>query len=545
MNKRTHRVAIGVFGGLMLVASNFGTVYGQSLSIGGNPAYPKADNPRSANIFILKLKPGETAKDGILISNPTKITRTVNLGAVDTIAAVDGSFSCKQNNEKRTGVGNWIALEKKQITLEAGESEVVNFTVTTPANVGPGEHGGCVTFQDTKSYAKTSGEGIQLGFRGAVRLAVTVPGEIRKELAITRVDTKRLEDGAYMVSPVAKNSGNVSLDVQARVQLRSFFGQKSRLLDDAKYPIMPGASMGWPYRFERPYWGGFYKAYASLSYNANPADGIGEHIVDTKKTSKVSQYFFMIPAPGAIAVYVTMLLLPFVALFWLLRRKRRVATLNKKWETYVVQAGDSLTGLASERGIRWKRLAKANDIKAPYGLLVGQQILLPKATGRTDKKRRRADADANSTAVAPEASAQPAPSVRNSGMQSTQQTVAPPSRDPRDIPWPSQEEEYRKWQAERQAYYDATPSQRQAGFSNPYHGDEDPAELAEKWNGPSQEAVEQHGIVEDASGVPPMHWMWDDLVDEPKKKTKKTTTKKTTKAKPKTAKKPTPKKRGK
>ena len=512
----------------------------QSLSIGGNPAYPKPGNARSENIFIHNLKPGATEKDGIRIYNPTKTTRTVNVGAVDSIAAVDGSFSCKQNSEKKTGVGAWVSLSKKQVTLEPGRDEIVDFTITVPESAGPGEQGGCITFQDTKSYAKTSGEGIQLGFRGAVRLAITVPGEIRKELKILRIDTKRNEDGSYMVSPVAKNSGNVSLDVQARVQLRSFFGQKSPILDDAKYPIMPGSTMGWPYRFDRPFWGGFYRAYSSLSYNADPTAGIGERTGDTKKTSRQSGYFFMIPAPGAIAAYIAVVMIPLLSLVIFAHRRRRRFVLSKKWEEYEVREGDSLASIATERGVKWKQLAKVNKLQPPYGLEVGQIIIVPR-----NKKVKN-----DETSSATPASGKPASTASANLAQQSQMGAkgidyeasyrSSPTQPVRaeDIPWPSQEAEYKAWQEERSRYINETPDSRPARtFANPYHGDEDPAEVAERWNGPSSESINQQGAVEDASTVPPMHCMWDDLVDEPKKAVKKPTKKKSTTKKASTTKK--------
>lgn len=539
MKRLTQRAVVGFLGGMYIVSAIMpGATYGQALSVGGNPAYPKSDNPRSANIFILELKPGATVKDGIRISNPTKVERTVNLGAVDAVAATDGSFSCRQNSEKKTQVGSWVKLDKKQITLAAGAEETVDFAVTAPQNAGPGEHGGCITFQDTKSYAKTSGSGIQLGFRGAVRMAVTVPGEIRKELNIVRIETKRNEDGSYMVSPLAKNSGNVSLDVQARAQLKGMFGQKSRLLDDAKYPIMPGASMGWPYRFERPYWGGYYKAYTSLSYNADPTAGIGERMGETKRTSKVSSYFFMVPAPGAIAVYAAVILLPLMLIGWVTRKKRTKAKLDKKWVTYIVQPGDSLTTLAEQHAMKWKRLAKINSIHPPYGLTVGQEIKVPRAAstkGRSAKKRRNFADQAAGELVQQEAVPQASEvHTQEAASRSREDRMQVPPRDVKDIPWPSQEEEYRRWQDERNGYYVPTPSNRSSSFANPYHDDEDPAKVAESWNGPSQEAMEQHGIVENVADLPPMHSMWDDLGNEPKKapkataRSKKTTSKKTT-----------------
>lgn len=363
---------------VFLAAASVSTVAAQSSTVGITPAFPSEENPRTAAIFIHTIKPGESASDGILVVNNTKETRTVNLGVVDSSASVDGSFSCKQNTEKQTKVGTWISLEKKSVELAAGTNEIVKLAITVPKDAGPGEHGGCITAQDTKSYGAKKGSGVLLGFRSAVRVAITVPGKIVKELSIVRIETKRLAGGNYSVSPVAKNSGNVSLDVQTRAQLVSKLGQQTPIKDDAKYPIMPGATMGWPYVFERPFWGGFYRARVSISYNANPADGLGENMGAVKKVRAESGYFFMIPAPQAMAVYAAAVLLLVGLPLWRLRKRRIRKGLNTTWQAYTVQLGDTLAGLAATHGVRWKKIAKVNHLKAPYVLSEGQEMLLPR-----------------------------------------------------------------------------------------------------------------------------------------------------------------------
>lgn len=39
--------------------------------IGGKPANPRSDNPRTESIFVYELKPGETTKDAVEIYNNT------------------------------------------------------------------------------------------------------------------------------------------------------------------------------------------------------------------------------------------------------------------------------------------------------------------------------------------------------------------------------------------------------------------------------------------------------------------------------------------
>lgn len=355
----------------------------QGAAIGISPAYPNANNERSASIFIHTIKSGESVKDGVRVYNYTKKVRTVELRAVDSVAAVDGSFSCRQDSEKRQGVGAWTTLKTQKITLQAESNEVVDFTISLPKSISPGEHGGCITAQDSDSFAATGGSGIQLGFRSAIRVAVTVPGDIKKELIVERVDISRTKEGDYHVSPIAKNTGNVSLDVTTRAQLVNIFGKETPI-QTAKYPIIAGSSMGWAFTFDGPYWGGFYKARTSISYNADPNDGIGVNQGKLKKIRSESAYFFAIPAvPAAVAELAVPAFIIYL-LIALTARRRTKSQLRKKWQLYTVKSGDSIVSLGAEYKLKWKRIATINNLKAPYLLSEGQQIMLPAKPKQSD-----------------------------------------------------------------------------------------------------------------------------------------------------------------
>ncbi len=345
-------------------------------SIGISPAYPRKDNERTSNIFVLTIKPGENVKDGVRVFNYSKERKTVQLRAVDSIQSTSGAFSCRQDAEDRKDVGAWTKLDVPKVTLEPESNKVVDFTITVPAGAAPGEHGGCITAQDDDSFAAKSGAGIQLGFRSAIRMAITVPGKIVKELSLQRVEVKRTASGDYTVSPIAKNTGNVSLDLKTRAQVVSVFGQESPV-QLAEYPIMRDTTTGWAFTFKRPYWGGFYRARTSISYNADPTAGLGEHVNDTKKVRKDTGYFVMWPAiPAAMVEIAVPIFIIFLAIVLFLR-KRRKRHVRTKWQQYTVKQGDSVTSLAIERKTKWKKIAKTNSLKAPYLLQPGQQILLP------------------------------------------------------------------------------------------------------------------------------------------------------------------------
>lgn len=46
-------------------------------------------------------------------------------------------------------------------------------------------------------------------------------------------------------------------------------------------------------------------------------------------------------------------------------------------DTYVVVAGDTLSGIGTKVGVDWQMLARINNIHAPYDIFIGQHILLP------------------------------------------------------------------------------------------------------------------------------------------------------------------------
>ena len=325
------------------------------------------------------------------------------------------------------------------MTITAKSHTVVNFTVKVPDGVGPGEYNACITLQDTQNYAATKGAGIQLGFRIAIRLAVQVPGKVIKKLTIDAVQTNRQQNGTYSATPVAHNEGNVSLDVQGRAQLFDVFGRKSEVVE-ANYPIMPGSEMKWAYGFKPIFWGGMYKAKVSLAYNANAGDGLGvEGATNSrKKISATSGYFFVVPAPKAIAIELLVLLIPLFAWVGYIRKRRLGKKLRNKWSTYIVQPGDELVRLAEDHGIRWKQLARVNHVKAPYMLRPGQSILLPVMKDKQIKKKNWvvdeaplvSDAQYNEayTPAASEAAALPSRPAANSSQTIVKYVVMAPPR---------------------------------------------------------------------------------------------------------------------
>ncbi len=375
--KKHFLLGLAIFAIAIIPSAASAVEYG---GIGGRPANPRADNPRSESIFIYELEPGASAQDGVRVFNNTDTVRTIAVGAVDSSLASDGAFACAQANEPKVSVGRWITLEKDTVTVAPGKSAVVNFTITAPDSANVGEQSGCITMQDTAATeAPEQGGGVVLSFRSAIRVAVTVPGEIVKGLSIAGVTlAPSPSDGKlYTATPSIRNSGNVSLDTNITVTLTSLFGIPADS-KEGTYPVIAGSTASWNYEFTSPFWGGLYRADVVAEYNDNVNDSIGEDSAAPRQTvSGSSSYVYIAPAPAAALIQLIALALVAAGIVFGIRNllhKRKVA---KYWRLYEVKEGDTLQKIAKNKHVSWKTLARSNKIRAPYSLEPGQKIKVP------------------------------------------------------------------------------------------------------------------------------------------------------------------------
>ncbi len=533
MRNTVQKLAV-LFLGTILSASLFSpAVLASSADVGIEPAYPTADNERTQSIFIMRLKPEEQGKNGIRLINSGKDAHTVEIYPTDSSSSVDGSFSCRQHAEAVKDVGTWVKLDKTKLTLQAGEQTVVDFTVNVPKGAGPGEHDGCIAVQDIENLPAKSGSGVLLGFRSAIRLAVTVPGKIVKKLDIVKIDIKHVENRGISVSAIAKNSGNVSLDVTARAQLVSVLGQETKIKSDAKYPIMQGATTGWPYVFDGPYWGGIYKARTSLSYNADPNAGLGQNESNQQRIRKDSGWFVAYPHPLAAAAE----LLVFVAIIWLLatplRRRLQRRRVIKRWQKYVVAEGETLATIAKARNVKWKKIAKHNRIKAPYLIEAGRTIMVPKP-GKAKKASRRPKAVgseldwlSSEESLAPVVPSAPSPAPVPVPVQATipaaERHVSPPEPPQPQSDWYPPQNDAPSHDSSRSPIPPSSAVRPVA--PNPLFPEPEDTDFPDWREGASEDELRQLGVIADSASISQIQDSWSIDEEDTKKPPKKSSTK--------------------
>lgn len=371
---------VGVVG-LVLIALVFvlrpydaGAIQGGG--IGGVPANPRDDNPRSSSIFVYKLDRGESIDDAVQVVNNTDETKTLLIYAVDAKVASGGSFACAQKAEQPIATGSWINVAQNQVTLTPGGKENVSFKLTVPDNAVPGEQNGCIVIQDATSEPVDQGNGIKLSFRSAIRVAVTIPGKIQKDLNFTGFNVARLDDDRLRLSASLRNNGNVSLDTDVRTKLKTLLGTTARSAG-GEFPVLAGSDAKFNFEVDKLFWGGWYKAQASGEYNSDTAQSIGEGKSNEMIYSD-ELVIFVKPQPLALAIEALVLLAIISASVYYIRKNREYKRLRADSFPYTVKKGDTINRLAGASGVSWKKLAKLNGLKPPYTLRPGARIKVPR-----------------------------------------------------------------------------------------------------------------------------------------------------------------------
>lgn len=358
-------------------------VFAQTSGIGGKPATPDASNPRTKTIFVKKIAPGTSLSDAVAVTNSGSEPKTVTVYAADSVPSSGGAFACAQAVETPKQAGKWIAMSQASVDIPAGATVTVPFTITVPKDAEPGETNGCIVLQEKKD-ATVEG-GISLNFRTAIRAAILVEGAIRKEVSTVGVDVSSKGSGVT-VSPIVKNTGNVSVDVDVTGQLKTIFGTVIREHNDT-FPLLRDQLTSWNIELPKPFWGGFVWATYKLSYDQS-ANYIGTTNADTKMTTVEgpSRMYFVPPSLLALCIelFIAILVVGGLIRFVMIRSHRRVVAHD--WKNYKVKNGEQLQKIATRYGISWRLLARSNGIKAPYNLTTGQVIKVPHRQ-KTKKKQ--------------------------------------------------------------------------------------------------------------------------------------------------------------
>ncbi len=398
--KRIFRALISSIAASLAISAG---VFAASGGVGGRPANPDPDNPRTQSIFIYTLQPGQSKSDQLYLSNGGDTNETVELYAVDGTVSNTGAFTCRQEVEPRTDIGAAVQLTKNEVTVPANGNMLVDFTLTLPEKADVGEHDGCIVIQKKDDEGQATGS-IRVHTRTAVRVVVLVPGDVHREVTVSNFQAaSTYKKGnstltGLQVSIDLNNKGNVSADVAVNIHLRDIFGNEvhapgassQKTFFNGQYPVIADSTFTANYDTEfQPFFGGWYKVKADIAYNKQAGTFGVDTSGDILRTESEEVVVFYWPSVWFLLILGLLVLAAVSFVAWKVLQRRQMPRRARRslkhtadkmlWGPYEVQEGDTLKKLAEKAGVEPGKIAVLNKLHAaPYRLKPGQTIYVPR-----------------------------------------------------------------------------------------------------------------------------------------------------------------------
>jgi hypothetical protein len=230
-----------------LVVTSIAPAWGEDqLSISSAPAADGTiDKERSR--FSYQVDPGQSINDEYFVQNSGSTPQVVSVYATDAYNSDDGNFALLDTGVPTTDVGSWVRFadgsSRVDLTLQAGESRILNFTVNVPADATPGDHAGGIVVS-----ALTDSGQVKLDRRIATRLYLRVKGELQALMTIGSIDATydpswNPFDGTVNLAFTLTNNGNVSLGADTVSRVTGLFGIPFSADNRVEIPeLLPGTS---------------------------------------------------------------------------------------------------------------------------------------------------------------------------------------------------------------------------------------------------------------------------------------------------------------
>ena len=144
-------------------------------------------NPGPHGYFEWTTSAGQTVRGTVTITNPSSTPATFDVYSADAMTASGGGVIYSALGGSLHDIGRWVHIDTGTITLDAGQSRPIGFTVMVPTGAPPGDYLAGVAAQ-TASAAPPSGEratnGTENGAPNGKSSGVSPPAATRVVLAV-------------------------------------------------------------------------------------------------------------------------------------------------------------------------------------------------------------------------------------------------------------------------------------------------------------------------------------------------------------------------
>lgn len=338
--------------------------------------YTVLPGPPYERQYNMELEPGTQKTATIIVKNLDTEDLTVELYGADATQSAQGTFALTTDTTEQKHIGTWIKFEDPSFLVPAREEIQIPFTVNIPTRVTPGSYAGGIAIVKSGPNSaldeSTGRSAVSITSRFIVKIFVKIPGEVNHSYSWDNFTFNYPNDVSHSRFGFdITNKGNTILLAEPKIEITGFPPLKDPIIEMPTATISQNSGQQhiearWK---DRPLIG-FYTAKGTVTFSEFD-------IANNKKINTETQereiminltpwYIIVILA----VVFVLLVTLPLVLY---IRKKKFIA----RCSIYKVREGDTIISIAKAKKADWKKIAKANKLKAPYTLKPDKKILIP------------------------------------------------------------------------------------------------------------------------------------------------------------------------
>ncbi|MBD3943436.1 DUF916 domain-containing protein [Microbacterium sp. NEAU-LLC] len=194
------------------------------------------------------IDPGGSLTDGIVVANHGDQPVDLKVYAADGFTSDDGALSLVVAGEESKAVGAWITPGQDTVTLAAGATASIPFTVSIPDDATPGDYAGGIV---TSLTVPDADSGVNVDRRLGIRVTLRVGGELAPALAVEDLSVSwngglnPFAGGDATLTYTLHNTGNAAISADPSSTVGGVFGLLATEAPaaDAIPELLPGESL--------------------------------------------------------------------------------------------------------------------------------------------------------------------------------------------------------------------------------------------------------------------------------------------------------------
>jgi hypothetical protein len=173
------------------------------------------------------LDPGRRITEHLAVRNLGDTPAVFTLSAADGYLTAKGRFNMLPSGQRSVGGGTWVSVPAS-VSVGAGKTAVVPFSITAPVGTTPGDHpaGIAASIAGTRGTVQVES---RVGFRLLLRASGTLAPSVTADQITARYDGtwNPFQPGTVHVTYTVANTGNVRLDVPGTTSVSSLAGTRT------------------------------------------------------------------------------------------------------------------------------------------------------------------------------------------------------------------------------------------------------------------------------------------------------------------------------